>query len=139
MATKMTASEIGTALKNVAGWQADGESSIAKAFKFGDHIEAMGFVNRVALAAEKMDHHPELTIVYNNVSIRLNTTWAACRRRISNWRRLSRSTGSSPPAGAGGDDPSAFRPCHSSREEKVVRIRFGALAASGPAGQRRCP
>jgi 4a-hydroxytetrahydrobiopterin dehydratase len=73
MATKMTASEIGTALKNVAGWQADGESAIAKAFKFGDHIEAMGFVNRVALAAEKMDHHPELTIVYNNVSIRLNT------------------------------------------------------------------
>jgi 4a-hydroxytetrahydrobiopterin dehydratase len=69
----MTPAEISTALQTVAGWEADGESAIAKAFKFEDHIEAMGFVNRVALAAEKMDHHPELTIVYNNVRIRLNT------------------------------------------------------------------
>jgi 4a-hydroxytetrahydrobiopterin dehydratase len=42
-------------------------------FTLADHIEAMGFVNRAALAAEKMDHHPELTIVYNRVSISLST------------------------------------------------------------------
>jgi 4a-hydroxytetrahydrobiopterin dehydratase len=33
----------------------------------------MGFVTRVAMAAEKMDHHPELTIVYNRVSIALSS------------------------------------------------------------------
>jgi 4a-hydroxytetrahydrobiopterin dehydratase len=73
MATKMTASEIEQGLQSLAGWSADGERAIAKAYQFGDHIEAMGFVNKVALAAEKMDHHPELTIVYNNVKVRLST------------------------------------------------------------------
>jgi 4a-hydroxytetrahydrobiopterin dehydratase len=69
----MTASQIEQALASLEGWSAEGDSAITRAFKFADHIEAMGFVNKVALAAEKMDHHPELTIVYNNVSIRLNT------------------------------------------------------------------
>lgn len=73
MATKMTSSEISAALTGLDGWEPRGDSAIHKDFKFGDHIEAMGFVNRVALAAEKMDHHPELTIVYSNVSINLNS------------------------------------------------------------------
>lgn len=73
MATKMTTAEIEQGLTGLEGWSAEGGEAIGKAFKFADHIEAMGFVNRVALAAEKMDHHPELTIVYNNVRIRLNT------------------------------------------------------------------
>jgi 4a-hydroxytetrahydrobiopterin dehydratase len=73
MATKMTAAEIEQGLARLEGWNSEGVEAIGKAFKFADHIEAMGFVNRVALAAEKMDHHPELTIVYNNVRIRLNT------------------------------------------------------------------
>jgi 4a-hydroxytetrahydrobiopterin dehydratase len=73
MATRMTTAEIEQGLSRLEGWSAEAEEAIAKAFKFADHIEAMGFVNRVALAAEKMDHHPELTIVYNTVRIRLNT------------------------------------------------------------------
>ncbi len=73
MPSRYTAAEVATALKKLDGWEADGEAAIRKQFKFGDHIEAMGFVNKVAMAAEKMDHHPELTIVYNTVSLRLNS------------------------------------------------------------------
>lgn len=73
MAAKMNTSEITAALAGLDGWEPRGESAIHKDYRFADHIEAMGFVNRVAMAAEKMDHHPELTIVYNNVSINLNT------------------------------------------------------------------
>ncbi|MDZ7729080.1 MAG: 4a-hydroxytetrahydrobiopterin dehydratase [Dehalococcoidia bacterium] len=69
----MSASDIDNALGKLDGWSRDGEAAIAKTFKYKDHIAAMGFVNRVALAAEKMDHHPELQIVYNTVSIRLTS------------------------------------------------------------------
>ena len=54
------------------GWAA-GEDVIAKTFTFSDHIAAVGFVVRVAMAAEVADHHPDLRIVYNRVEIRLNS------------------------------------------------------------------
>ena len=73
MATPLPRPAIERALAELAGWTLDGERAIAKQFSFGDHIEAMGFVTRVAMAAEKMDHHPELTIVYNRVSIALSS------------------------------------------------------------------
>lgn len=46
---------------------------ITRDFKFGDFIEAFSFMTAVALEAEKMDHHPEWSNVYNKVSIALNT------------------------------------------------------------------
>jgi 4a-hydroxytetrahydrobiopterin dehydratase len=56
------------------GWQrADGGKSIHQAFKFKDFGEAWGFMTRVALMAEKMDHHPEWSNVYNKVEITLTT------------------------------------------------------------------
>lgn len=73
MPGKFNAAEIKEALTGLPGWSADGDTSIGKQFEFADHIEAMGFVNKVALSAEKMDHHPELTIVYNTVTINLNS------------------------------------------------------------------
>jgi len=52
--------------------RADG-LAIERQFKFKDFSEAWGFMNRVALLAEKHDHHPEWSNVYNRVSITLTT------------------------------------------------------------------
>ena len=56
------------------GWQlrADG-LAISRTFKFADFNEAFGFMARVALHAEKADHHPEWFNVYNRVEITLTT------------------------------------------------------------------
>lgn len=47
--------------------------AIVRKFKFGDFAEAFGFMARVAIVAEKLDHHPEWSNVYNNVTILLTT------------------------------------------------------------------
>ena len=52
---------------------ADGQSALVKEFSFKNFVQAWGFMNRVALLAEKMDHHPDWSNVYNRVSIRLST------------------------------------------------------------------
>ena len=44
-----------------------------KTFTFADHITAMGFVVRLGMAAEVMDHHPDLHMVYNRVELTLNS------------------------------------------------------------------
>lgn len=48
-------------------------NSLKKVFKFKDFSEAFAFMTRVALAAEKMDHHPTWTNTYNTVTIELST------------------------------------------------------------------
>ena len=61
------------ALKD-AGWtEVDGRDAIHKEFLFKDFNQAFGFMSRVALLAEKMDHHPEWFNVYNKVQITLST------------------------------------------------------------------
>jgi 4a-hydroxytetrahydrobiopterin dehydratase len=72
MAQKFSADQISAALGGLPGWSAAGDS-IKRQFKFADHITAMGFVVRVAMAAEVMNHHPDLRIVYNTVDITLNS------------------------------------------------------------------
>jgi 4a-hydroxytetrahydrobiopterin dehydratase len=49
------------------------DNRLKKTFKFKDFTAAFGFMTRVALIAEKMDHHPFWTNVYNTVTIELNT------------------------------------------------------------------
>ena len=62
------------ALKQLDDWgAADGREAITKRFQFADFNEAFGFMTRVALAAEKMDHHPEWSNVYNRVEVLLAT------------------------------------------------------------------
>jgi len=78
MATKLSESEIVTRLGAHPGWSAsgsaaNGERSINQTFKFKDHITALGFVLRVGMVAEVLNHHPDLRIVYNRVEIILNT------------------------------------------------------------------
>lgn len=53
-------------------WTLEGES-ISRTFRFGDFNEAMGFVTRVAIAAEVADHHPDIDIRWNQVTIVLST------------------------------------------------------------------
>jgi 4a-hydroxytetrahydrobiopterin dehydratase len=62
------------ALAGLAGWTFDGErNGIAKSFAFADFSAAFAFMTRVALAAEKADHHPEWSNVWNKVDILLST------------------------------------------------------------------
>ena len=61
-------------LKELNGWKmAPERSAIQKSFKFKNFNEAWGFMGRIALLAEKMDHHPEWFNVYNKVDIILTT------------------------------------------------------------------
>ena len=72
----MPATKIGAdaALAQLQGWSAlDGRDAIRKEFRFKDFNEAFGWMNRVALHAEKYDHHPEWTNVYNRVEVTLAT------------------------------------------------------------------
>lgn len=57
-----------------SGWtEVEGRDAIYKEFMFKDFNQAFGFMTRVALKAEKMDHHPEWFNVYNKVQITLST------------------------------------------------------------------
>ena len=56
------------------GWSfEDGGKALARSFKFKDFSEAFAFLTRVALHAEKADHHPEFTSVWNRVVFRLTS------------------------------------------------------------------
>ena len=48
-------------------------NQLIRVFEFTNFIEAFGFMNKVAMLAEKMDHHPNWSNVYNRVEIRLST------------------------------------------------------------------
>jgi len=62
------------ALARLAGWaEVQGRDAIAKTFVFKDFNEAFGFMSRVALVAEKADHHPEWRNVYKTVEVVLST------------------------------------------------------------------
>jgi len=56
------------------GWALEeGGKALVRTFKFKDFSEAFGFLARVALHSEKMDHHPEFTNVWNRVDFRLTS------------------------------------------------------------------
>lgn len=62
------------AVGQLDGWTAvDGRDAIEKRYQFSDFGAAFGFMARVALAAEKADHHPEWSNVYNRVHVVLTT------------------------------------------------------------------
>ena len=62
------------ALQRLSGWAAaEGRDALVKTFRFADFNAAFGFMTRAALAAEKLDHHPEWSNVYNRVEVLLTT------------------------------------------------------------------
>jgi len=72
----MTYEKIGSAaaLAKLTGWSAaPGRDAIVKTFRFKDFNTAFGFMTRIALAAEKLDHHPEWFNVYNRIDVLLAT------------------------------------------------------------------
>lgn len=62
------------ALAQLPGWSAvEGRDAITRRFTFKDFNAAFGFMTRVALKADQMDHHPEWSNVYNKVDVVLTT------------------------------------------------------------------
>jgi len=56
------------------GWSlVEGRDAVTKKYRFRDFVEAWGFMSRAALFAEKMNHHPEWSNVYNRVDVTLTT------------------------------------------------------------------
>ncbi len=56
------------------GWTMEGDGkALVRSFRFKDFSEAFGFLTRIALHAEKIDHHPEFTSVWNRVDLRLTS------------------------------------------------------------------
>ncbi len=65
---------VAQALQGLQGWSpAPGREAIQKSFRFKDFNQAFGFMTRIALHAEKLDHHPEWFNVYDRVEVTLAT------------------------------------------------------------------
>jgi 4a-hydroxytetrahydrobiopterin dehydratase len=74
MVQKLTDAERGNLAATLPDWSAvAGRDAIQRSLKFRDFNEAWGFMARVALLAEKHDHHPEWSNVWNRVDIVLST------------------------------------------------------------------
>ena len=74
MAEKLSGAARAAALQELTGWsEVTGRDAIARTFSFKDFNEAFGFMARVALVAEKRDHHPEWRNVYKTVEVVLTT------------------------------------------------------------------
>lgn len=74
MAEKLAGEARKAALARLSGWsEVEGRDAIAKTFTFKDFNAAFGFMTRVALVAEKLDHHPEWSNVYKTVNVTLAT------------------------------------------------------------------
>ncbi len=74
MVERITGAARAAAIAGLSGWdEVQGRDAIHKDFQFGYFSEAWGFLSRVALLAEKMDHHPEIFNVYNRVALTLST------------------------------------------------------------------
>ena len=68
----MTNEAIQEGLRTLPDWQLEGDK-LYRRFVFKDFVGAFGFMSRVALLAERMDHHPDWSNVYNRVDVRLTT------------------------------------------------------------------
>ena len=73
MAGKLSENEINDKLQNLSGWEFK-DNSIQKQFETKDFSSALGFVVKAGVAAEKMDHHPDIKMhSYNKVDISITT------------------------------------------------------------------
>jgi len=71
---KLSAEERAARLRELNGWQSvAARDAIERSFEFADFNEAFGFMTRVAIKAQEMDHHPEWSNVYNVVRITLSS------------------------------------------------------------------
>ena len=68
----LSENEITEKLGGLESWRQEG-SQIVKRFKFKNFVESIGFVSKVAILAERVDHHPDILIEYSKVTITLST------------------------------------------------------------------
>ena len=74
MAQKLEPRELQTALSDLPGWQLSSDGlALEREFTFAGFNAAFGFMTRVAMAAERANHHPEWSNVYSRVSLRWTT------------------------------------------------------------------
>ncbi len=74
MEEKLTEDERNDALSFLVGWTlVEGRDAITKSYKFADFVVAFGFMTQIALIAESMNHHPEWSNVYSQVTVTLST------------------------------------------------------------------
>jgi 4a-hydroxytetrahydrobiopterin dehydratase len=71
-ATKLAETEVAAELRKLNGWGLE-KGNLHRVFEFKDFSAAFGFMVRVALAAEKMDHHPDWSNAWNKVTVDLST------------------------------------------------------------------
>jgi len=76
--TALTPSQLQSSLSSLSSWQLSSSSSsssshLSRSFLFPDFSVCWSFMSRIALLAEKMNHHPDWTNVYNTIDIRLST------------------------------------------------------------------
>jgi 4a-hydroxytetrahydrobiopterin dehydratase len=72
MPDRLDDAAIASALDSLEGWTRSG-TAITREFEFADFVDAIGFITRVAVLAERKNHHPELNNVYNRVRVDLST------------------------------------------------------------------
>lgn len=70
MSAVLPEAEVQQALKQLSGWKRNG-NVIDRVFQFESFIKAMEFVNQIAEAAEAVNHHPDILISYNKVTLSL--------------------------------------------------------------------
>jgi len=74
MSPRLDAPEVAENLTKLNGWHLSSDRvAIEKQFRFASFTEAFDFMSRVALAAERLNHHPDWSNVYNRVEVRLTT------------------------------------------------------------------
>ena len=69
---KLSFDEVSVKMANAPGWEFSNDSLIKK-FRFDSFKEAINFVNSVALISEEMDHHPNIIVNYNIVTLNIST------------------------------------------------------------------
>ncbi len=72
MANKLSSNEIAAKMSSVLGWSRNGDL-IERTFVFPDFIASMRFVNQMAAEAERTQHHPDILIKYNKVTLGYST------------------------------------------------------------------
>lgn len=70
MSTVLTDGEVQQALQLLQGWKKN-HNAIERVFQFGSFVQAMEFVNQIAEAAEAVNHHPDILVSYNRVTLTL--------------------------------------------------------------------
>lgn len=69
---KLSEHELEVQIKVMKGWELK-NGKLEKSFRFSNFVEAFGFMTKIALEAEKINHHPEWLNVYDSVNIKLTT------------------------------------------------------------------